>query len=42
MKMTVDSQVDDFTLLDQDGQKVSLQGAFRNQNVLLVFYRGYW
>jgi cytochrome oxidase Cu insertion factor (SCO1/SenC/PrrC family) len=32
----------DFTLQDQNGQKVTLSAAQRNSPVVLVFYRGYW
>jgi cytochrome oxidase Cu insertion factor (SCO1/SenC/PrrC family) len=30
----------DFTLKDQDGREVKLSKV--NENVMLVFYRGYW
>ena len=32
----------DFTLQDQNGQKVTLSAAQRKSPVVLVFYRGYW
>ena len=31
----------DFTLMDQNGQLVSL-ADFRGRKVVLTFYRGYW
>ena len=31
----------DFTLVDQNGRRVSLSAA-RGQKAVLVFYRGYW
>ncbi len=32
----------DFTLLDQNGHKITLSDARGKSPVLLVFYRGYW
>jgi cytochrome oxidase Cu insertion factor (SCO1/SenC/PrrC family) len=32
----------DFTLEDQDGQKVTLSDNRGKRPVVLVFYRGYW
>ena len=32
----------DFTLQDQDGNKVTLSDAREKSPVVLVFYRGYW
>ena len=32
----------DFTLSDQNGQKVTLSAARGKKPVVLVFYRGYW
>lgn len=32
----------DFTLEDQNGQKVTLSDARGKSPVVLVFYRGYW
>ena len=32
----------DFTLMDQNGRKVSLSDSKGKSPVLLVFYRGYW
>ena len=32
----------DFTLLNQDGQAVTLSSYRGKQPVVLVFYRGYW
>lgn len=32
----------DFTLEDQNGNKVTLSGAHGKSPVVLVFYRGYW
>jgi cytochrome oxidase Cu insertion factor (SCO1/SenC/PrrC family) len=32
----------DFTLQDQNGQKVTLSDARGKSPVVLVFYRGYW
>jgi len=32
----------DFTLEDQNGQKVALSDARGKSPVVLVFYRGYW
>jgi peroxiredoxin len=31
----------DFTLVDQDGKRVTLSAA-HGQKAVLVFYRGYW
>ena len=32
----------DFTLADQNGQKITLSDARGKSPVVLVFYRGYW
>ena len=32
----------DFTLQDQNGQKITLSDARGKSPVVLVFYRGYW
>jgi cytochrome oxidase Cu insertion factor (SCO1/SenC/PrrC family) len=37
----VGQQAPDFTLVDQNGKRVSLSAA-RGHKVVLVFYRGYW
>jgi cytochrome oxidase Cu insertion factor (SCO1/SenC/PrrC family) len=37
----VGQRAPDFTLVDQNGKKVSLSAA-RGHKVVLVFYRGYW
>jgi peroxiredoxin len=37
----VGQRAPDFTLVDQNGKRVSLSAA-RAHKVVLVFYRGYW
>ncbi len=40
--LPVHEQAPQFTLQDQNGQAVSLQGMLSRGPVLLVFYRGHW
>ena len=41
MAPAVDAPAPAFSLLDQRGQTVELEG-YRGRNLLLVFYRGFW
>ena len=40
--LPVHQQAPPFTLADQNGQEISLQGMLDRGPVLLVFYRGHW
>jgi cytochrome oxidase Cu insertion factor (SCO1/SenC/PrrC family) len=40
--VAVGDSAPDFTLQDQNGQKVTLSDARGKNTVVLVFYRGYW
>jgi cytochrome oxidase Cu insertion factor (SCO1/SenC/PrrC family) len=41
-RIKVGAAAPDFTLLDQDGQAVTLSSYRGKKPVVLVFYRGYW
>lgn len=41
-RIKVGDAAPDFTLLDQDGQAVTLSSYRGKKLVVLVFYRGYW
>ena len=41
-RIKVGDAAPDFTLLDQDGQAVTLSSYRGKKSVVLVFYRGYW
>ncbi len=38
----VDSKAPAFSLPDQSGQTVSLEGLLKKGSVMIVFYRGHW
>ncbi len=38
----VGGKAPDFTLSDQNGKQVKLSKIVKKNNVVLVFYRGYW
>lgn len=40
--LTVGDTAPDFTLVDHQGQKVTLSDSKGKNPVVLVFYRGYW
>ncbi len=40
--ISVDSKAPAFSLPDQNGQAVSLEGLLKKGSVMIVFYRGHW